>query len=324
MSRPASPELAEGRPHPNPLPKGEGIKGQKARRCCAAPVCRYGASLAVLLAVPVLLILALACAQAPTPTLPLIIVPPPTATPVPATDVSTSGPTDTEAAETAAAPTPTDIPGYPAPTTPLSADHLTHLPDDPTELMYATFDQPMLQVGQKMAYSHNDAFIPVLLEFMRFQQNEEAQLTLASFMVRIRDRIPEGEFAIVPYGQDSWGWWVEWLASHPEVTAPDGYDGWKGQLFGIIDEPMGAFMYPGVPTTIRLEEIVWGGVRRDGIPDLRFPPHVAPEDAAYLDSGDRVFGVSINGEHRAYPLRVLNPHEMANDVLGGVQFALAY
>jgi hypothetical protein len=32
----------------------------------------------------------------------------------------------------------------------------------------------------------------------------------------------------------------------------------------------------------------------------------------------------INEEHRAYPLRILNPHEMANDVLGGVPFALAY
>ena len=87
---------------------------------------------------------------------------------------------------------------------------------------------------------------------------------------------------------------------------------------------MGEFMYPGVPTAIRLEEVVWGGVRRDGIPDLQFPPHVTPEEATYLETDDRVFGVSINGEHRAYPLRVLNPHEMANDTVGGVQFALAY
>ena len=268
---------------------------------------------------------ALACGQQPTPTPPpFIISPPPTATPVP--PMATTGPADlaTPAAATESPVPPTEVPGYPEPTRPLSADHLTHLPDDPTELMFSTFDQPMLQVGQKMAYSHNDAFIPVLLEFMRFQQSEEAQLTLASFMVRIRDRIPEGEFAIVPYGEDDWGWWVEWLASNPDITAPDGYDGWKGQLFGIIDEPMGEFMYPGVPATIRLEEVVWGGVRRDGIPDLQFPPHVAPEDATYLESGDRVFGVSINGEHRAYPLRVLNPHEMANDIVGGVQFALAY
>ena len=190
--------------------------------------------------------------------------------------------------------------------------------------MYATLDQSLADVGRKMAYTHNEAFIPVIMEFMRFQTDDESLLTLASFIVRIRDKIPEGEFAVVPFGEESWGWWVRWLSQNPEIKGPEGYDGWKGTLFGFIDPPMGEFMYDGVPTNIRLEEIVWGGVRRDGIPDLQFPPVIAPEDARYLDPGDRVFGVSINGEHRAYPLRVLNPHEMANDTLGGVQFALAY
>ena len=265
-----------------------------------------------------------ACASEPTPTLPFVVAPPPTATSVPATEAAMPSPTDGGPAGEETPVPATEIPGFPAPTRPLSADHLGHLPDDPTELMYAAFDHPLLQVGQKMAYSHNDAFIPVLMEFMRFQPGEESLLTLASFLVRIRDEIPEGEFSIVPFGEDTWGYWVEWLASNPDVTAPGGYDGWKGRLFGIIDGPMGEFMYPAVPTTIRLEEIVWGGVRRDGIPDLQFPPHISPDEATYLESGDRVFGVSINGEHRAYPLRVLNPHEMANDTVGGVQFALAY
>ena len=219
---------------------------------------------------------------------------------------------------------PTEAPAYPAPPTPLNADDLGHLPNEPTALMNASLEQPLAQVGRKMAYSHNTAFIPVIMEFMRFQQNEEAQLTLASFLIRIREQIPEEEFAIVPQDQGSWNYWVQWLSSHPEVTPPPGYDGWKGKLFSYIDEAMGAFMYDGVPTTIRLEEIVWGGVRRDGIPDLRFPQHLAAEDATYLEPDDRVFGVSINGEHRAYPLRVLNAHEMANDIVGGVQFALAY
>ena len=277
-----------------------------------------------------------ACSAEPTPTKPLTLVPPPTATPAPpdATTLpaeATGQPSDRqtvspetarEAEETPVSPTSTPI--YPAPPAPLNADDLDFLPDDPTALMNAAFDQSMAEVGRKMAYSHNTAYIPVLLEFMRFQPNEEARLTLASFMVRIRDKIPEEEFTIVPDGQGSWNYWVEWLALHPEVTPPPGYDGWKGRLFSFIDPPMGEFMYDGVPATIRLEEIVWGGVRRDGIPDLRFPPHLSPEEATYLQLSDRVFGVSINGEHRAYPLRVLNAHEMANDIVGGVQFALAY
>ena len=290
----------------------------------------------ILLLAVLLATLGLACSgEDAEPPFIITVAPPPTETPLPdpastgqaaATRESPapgSASTETATATETAAPAD-EAPGWPSPGTPLNADDLGHLPDDPTELMDSIFYDSLLDVGRKMAYSHNDAFIPVIMEFMRFQTNEEALLTLSSFLVRIRDRIPEGEFAVVPQGQQSWSWWVEWLADNPQVSAPEGYDGWKGKLLGFIDPPMGEFLYPGVPTNIRLEEIVWGGVRRDGIPDLRFPPVLAAEDARYLDPGDRVFGVSINGEHRAYPLRVLNPHEMANDTLGGVQFALAY
>ena len=290
----------------------------------------------LLLMAVLLATLALACSgEDAGPPFIVTVVPPPTETPLPdaaspgqaarTPQATGDGSASTETVPTAETATPTDeAPGWPSPATPLNADDLGHLPDDPTELMDSIFYDSLLDVGRKMAYSHNDAFIPVIMEFMRFQTSEEALLTLSSFLVRIRDRIPESEFAVVPEGQQSWSWWVEWLADNPQVKAPEGYDGWKGKLFGFIDPPMGEFIYLGVPTNIRLEEIVWGGVRRDGIPDLRFPPAISPEDARYLDPGDRVFGVSINGEHRAYPLRVLNPHEMANDTLGGVQFALAY
>ena len=270
---------------------------------------------------------AIACGSEPTALPPFIINPPPTATQAPPADADPerAGTAGTPAAESAETPAPTaETSESPAGPTPLNAGDLSHLPDDPTELMLATKEHSLADIGRKMAFSHNEAFIPVILEFMRFQQNEEARLTLASFLVRIKERIPEEQPVIVPEGQDRWDWWVRWLSENPHVSAPEGYDAWKGYLFGLIDEPMGAFMYAGVPATIRLEEIVWGGVRRDGIPDLRFPPHIPPEEASYLETGDRVFGVSINGEHRAYPLRVLNPHEMANDILGGVQFALAY
>ena len=292
--------------------------------------------IAPFLVAALLLVAVLACTGEPaTPPLEITTAPPPTATPQsdsPTRQRAVDTPTprgatgsSTQTATTEATPSSTDAaPGWPSQQTPLNADDLGHLTDDPTELMNSIFDESLLDVGRKMAYSHNDAFIPVIMEFMRFQTDEESLLTLASFIVRIRDRIPEGEFAVVPQGQQNWSWWVKWLAENTQTTGPEGYDGWKGQLFGYVDPAIGEFMYPGVPTSVRLEEIVWGGVARDGIPDLRFPPVIAPEGARYLDPGDRVFGVSINGEHRAYPLRVLNPHEMANDTLGGVQFALAY
>ena len=282
-----------------------------------------------------------ACGSEPGPTTSgVTLFPPPTATqetrgsddqPTITADDSTLEPSPGSTATEAATDTDTDtatatrVPVSTSEPTPLNADDLDPLADDPTALMFAILENSLPDVERKMANSHNDAFIPVLMELMRFQWNREAVKTIASHLVRIRDRIPEGESAIIPHGEDNWGWWQEWLAQNPEIRGPAEYDRWKGALFSLLIDPeMGKFIYAGVPTTIRLEEVVWGGVRRDGIPDLRFPTPLAPEEATYLDPGDRVFGVSINGEHRAYPLRVLNAHEMANDILGGVQFALAY
>ena len=46
---------------------------------------------------------------------------------------------------------------------------LSDLPDDPTELMFAMLDETLDRVAQKMAYSGNQTYIPVLLEFLRLQ-----------------------------------------------------------------------------------------------------------------------------------------------------------
>jgi len=92
----------------------------------------------------------------------------------------------------------------------------------------------------------------------------------------------------------------------------------------MLDLGLGAFLYEGVKSDIRTEGVVWGNVAEDGIPDLIDPPAVSADVAGHMLPDDRVFGVSINGKHRAYPLRIMNRHEMANDVIPGVPFALAY
>ena len=195
------------------------------------------------------------------------------------------------------------------------------LPDDPTELMLSTLDGKLDVAAQKMASSGNKSYIPVLLEFLRFQQSPESHRDMVGYI----NTIFEGSDSVaVPIERNSWGWWIEWLGNHPEIQPPDGFADWKGRLYSFLDPSFLNFLYDGVKTRIRLEEVVWGGVRKDGIPDLINPPVVSADDADYLEPSDRVFGVSFNGESRAYPLRILNPHEMANDVVGGVHFALAY
>jgi len=176
------------------------------------------------------------------------------------------------------------------------------------------------QVATQMSSSGNTAYIPLIIDFMRIQFSRQGRAEYGSYLSSLGGE----EYEDIPNQHGDWGLWVEWLGKHPEVQPPSGYDAWKGEFLGIIDPGMGAFFYDGVKTSIRLEEAVWGGVPKDGIPDLVNPPVVPGNQASYLEATDRVFGVSINGEHRAYPLRVLNPHEMANDVLGGEPIALAY
>ena len=172
-----------------------------------------------------------------------------------------------------------------------------------------------------MVASGNRSFIPVLMEFMRFVPVGDPRFCIVCSINKLVEG-PDND--LVTAERQDWGWWMEWLGDHPEVQPPDGFAGWKGELYSLIDPSFKEFLYDGVKTRIRLEEVAWGGVKKDGIPDLNNPPAIPAGQATYLEDSDRVFGVSINGEHRAYPLRILNPHEMANDVVGGVPFALAY
>ena len=125
-------------------------------------------------------------------------------------------------------------------------------------------------------------------------------------------------------GIDTWHDWILWQEAHPEIEAFGGFDAFKADAMALIDPNFRLFLGPGVAHDIRLEEIVWGGVAKDGIPALINPIHVAPNQAGYLDPNELVFGVEINGDARAYPLRILDWHEMFNDVVGGVPVALAY
>ena len=62
----------------------------------------------------------------------------------------------------------------------------------------------------------------------------------------------------------------------------------------------------------------------DGVPALVNPRMIEAGAARWLKDHDAVFGVSVAGDHRAYPLHILDWHEMANDVVGGMPVALAY
>jgi hypothetical protein len=125
-------------------------------------------------------------------------------------------------------------------------------------------------------------------------------------------------------GQE-WADWMRWQEAHPETGTIPGFAKLQARVYDLIDPNFQVFLPgSGVRHEIRLEEIAWGGVRKDGIPALTNPRLVPAPAASYLQPGDLVFGVAINGDVRAYPLRIMDWHEMFNDVIGGVPLSLAY
>ena len=130
---------------------------------------------------------------------------------------------------------------------------------------------------------------------------------------------------------DNWLLWSEWIGKHSdEYPTPSEYAEWKINYLRQIDGRFGAFLTPylGEKASVDfdLTELEWGGVVPDGIPPLENPAHAPADDplAEYLEDDERVIGVSINGEHRAYPLRIINAHELANDILGGEPLSLTW
>lgn len=118
--------------------------------------------------------------------------------------------------------------------------------------------------------------------------------------------------------------WVEYLGNHPELDPPAGYLGWKGRQLSRIDPRFSSVLREGVAVRLRPGEIVSGGVRFDGIPSLDSPPLLAAASAHYLREDEAVFAAELDGDARAWPLRILSWHEMLNDRLGGEPVTLSY
>ncbi len=71
-------------------------------------------------------------------------------------------------------------------------------------------------------------------------------------------------------------------------------------------------------------KILHGGPPRDGIPALFYPSFIGSLDADYLANDDRVLGVEVDGLAKAYPVKILNYHEVINDRVGAHRFAVSY
>jgi hypothetical protein len=65
-------------------------------------------------------------------------------------------------------------------------------------------------------------------------------------------------------------------------------------------------------------------IPRDNIPAIDNPLFIPVAEEAQLVDREPVIGLIINGDARAYPLRIMMWHEIANDVVGGTPVVVTY
>src|SRR5215813_4910219 len=76
--------------------------------------------------------------------------------------------------------------------------------------------------------------------------------------------------------------------------------------------------------SVEWHEILSGGPAKDGIPSIDRPKFQQASTDTQLSNTEPVIGLELNGDARAYPLRVLIWHEIANDMVGGIPVAVTY
>jgi len=71
-------------------------------------------------------------------------------------------------------------------------------------------------------------------------------------------------------------------------------------------------------------ELVRAGAKRDGIRAIDAPSFASPSATRVVEGNTPVIGIEIDGDARAYPVQLLEYHQIVNDVVGGVPVAVTY
>jgi hypothetical protein len=130
--------------------------------------------------------------------------------------------------------------------------------------------------------------------------------------------------------------WLE-LNNHlirTDRPPPPGYDRWKREIYIAVDATWAPF-FDDAAADVDWRLVTFGGVLADRRPfgsddsclciaALDDPPAEPADSIAWLDDRDLVIGLVVDGQARAYPLHIMEQHELVNDELGGERISLAY
>lgn len=75
---------------------------------------------------------------------------------------------------------------------------------------------------------------------------------------------------------------------------------------------------------IDLRDLHQGCPYRDCIPSIDKPKYVTADEADHVADDDLVLALSFKGYNRAWPARILDQHEIVNDIIAGVPMAITW
>lgn len=193
---------------------------------------------------------------------------------------------------------------------PPSIDLRDLLPDRPVEVRAAAFEA----VGASGA----ESYLPPLLDLLALAATAEEWYRVLDTMTQLIGEPMRGVER--PWRTTSLAWF-----ERAERALPPDYLAFKRELFATHLSPeFDRFLAEDRGPFPPLDEIAFGGVIPGDIPALDHPAHVAAGEATFLPEDAPVIGVVVAGEARAYPNRILDWHELANDTLGDRRIALSW
>ena len=132
--------------------------------------------------------------------------------------------------------------------------------------------------------------------------------------------------------RNAWGDVTDHLMAWDIPAPPDYLEAKRAIFTGIIPGWDRIFVEGDIDWRL----VSWGGVLIDDrphdktddvcncIPAADNPEVTSAEDATWLEDDDVVFGITVNGQSRAYPRRIMEVREMVNDTLGGRDLGIPY
>ena len=91
----------------------------------------------------------------------------------------------------------------------------------------------------------------------------------------------------------------------------------------LISVLVGLTVAPVTAADLRPEAIVTV-LPKDAIPAILSPSFEDGQKVSWLSPRDKLVGVEIGGDSRAYPVAILSRHEIVNDKIGAILFAVTW